>query len=801
VVIVGLSVFGFGALRANYDSTKSDSVKGVERQARLAGALGSSLVGLVQQELVVLSKAPAFQDVDVAGMDRSIVSANPIAMGFNGGIAWLDSTATVGTRFDVPDTTPTIDLSLLDAVRDALQGDNAITSLDGIDGSSVRPLVFAVPTRDPQGAVNGALVGTVVLESDNGELLQSLFGTDAVIALDADGTAVFGGSTANRDSIELARQAAARIGDRNDGVLDDLGGSVVGFSHVPTADWLIVIERSQDDLFGPARGQFERSLVALGLLFLVSVFGVALGAFRLDRLHQREADGRLLFQTVLEQLPVGVVAVDRNGRVVVTNGRAARALGSRTAVGDPAPASLGALDEAMAAGAVVRGPDVIVNVDGNDRSLVVRAAPVESNGHVTGAAAIVDDVTVQRTQEQRAAALAKATAALGSATSREEVAAIVAADGAAAFGAVGGMVMLRDEVAPERLVLMSAAGFGEGVAEAWPVISVDAAVPVAEAVRTAGPVYVTIDDGPARFPDMGDLLTTGGNQAWAALPLRSAGRVDGVLGLSFSGRDDIDSAVQSRLVGFAALVSQALDRSSRQSMEHDVALVLQRGLLQPASTQPVGIEVVSRYRPAQDHLQVGGDFFDVLALDDGSVMLVIGDVVGHGIDAASAMGQLRSAVRANSATTSSPARILELLDRFVAIVPAGRFATAAVVVIDPERSSLRYSVAGHPPPVWITADGEGGLLDQALSRPLGVYPDERPEATFALDASTMTVCLYTDGLIEKRGEVIDAGIELAVATARRHAHLSCEELADRMLTDVGGAGHQRDDIAILCARF
>ena len=92
-------------------------------------------------------------------------------------------------------------------------------------------------------------------------------------------------------------------------------------------------------------------------------------------------------------------------------------------------------------------------------------------------------------------------------------------------------------------------------------------------------------------------------------------------------------------------------------------------------------------------------------------------------------------------------RVLELLDDFAALVPACRFATSAIVVVDADHRSLRYSVAGHPPPAWHDPSGGGGLFDQALSRPLGVYPAARPEATVAIDDAGLTVCLYTDGLI------------------------------------------------------
>ena len=348
--------------------------------------------------------------------------------------------------------------------------------------------------------------------------------------------------------------------------------------------------------------------------------------------------------------------------------------------------------------------------------------------------------------------------------------------------------MLRDAADPSRLLLTSDAGFISGETDGWQVFDLHATTPVAEAVRTGLPVFATLDDAPQRFPDMGDLFRKSPSVGWSALPLRSAGRVEGALGMSFNRVEDLSPAARTQLVGFAAQVSQALDRAGRQSIEHDVALVLQRGLLQPVGGAVDDMEVVSRYAPAEDHLEVGGDFFDVLPLADGSAMLVIGDVVGHGIDAASAMGQLRSAVRALSTTTSSPARLLELLDEFALLVPPCAFATAAIVVVAPDRQTLRYSLAGHPPPVWRDTSGAVGLLGEALSRPLGIVFGDRPEATVEL-AAGYTFCLYTDGLIERRGEIIDVGLDLLVATMAAHGELACDDLADRLLADVSGAAH------------
>lgn len=797
IVIVVLTAFGYGALRANLDQNQRDAIRGVGRTARLAGALGTSIVALAQQEVSVLSRSPAIVDGDVVAIQRAINLANPLLMGFNAGMAWIDTTGATRASWSLPDT-DTVDFASLPVVAAAAGGEPAVAALAGVNGTPIRPVVFAVPTKDADGIINGVLAGAVLLDSSSQEQLRLVFGTDALVVVDETGAAVFGNQRTTAANVAVAAETQRRSGDRANGVFRRIDDSVVGYSRIPSAGWVVVVERPREDLFGPSRWQFERSLFALGLLFAMSVVGAAFAAIRLDRVHRRESDSRQLFQTVIEQLPVGVAALDRHGRIVVTNDRADLALGSAPAPGDDAPVALAVATDAMRDRTLALDADVQVGEGDDTRTLIVRAAPVESAGHVTGAAAIVEDVTQLRERARRAEHLAAATAGLALATSREEVASVVA-DGVSAFGARGAVVVLRDEREPERLLLASAAGFGAGKTDGWETMSIDASTPVSEAVRTGEVVIATIDDAAARFPDMGDLFAASGNQAWAALPLRSAGRVDGALGLSFRDVDDLSGDARPRLAGFAAQVSQALDRVSRQSIEHDVAMVLQRGLLQAPGGEVVDLEVASSYEPAEDHLEVGGDFYDVLPLEDGGVMLVIGDVVGHGLDAASAMGQLRSAVRALASTTSSPARVLELLDRFAAVVPSCRFSTAAIVVIDATRRRLTYSIAGHPPPGWCDADGVSGLLDGALSRPLGVYPAARPERTRDVTPGT-TVCLYTDGLIERRGEIIDAGIGRLVASLAAGSSGSCEALVASLFADLVGDEPQRDDVAILCAR-
>jgi len=225
-----------------------------------------------------------------------------------------------------------------------------------------------------------------------------------------------------------------------------------------------------------------------------------------------------------------------------------------------------------------------------------------------------------------------------------------------------------------------------------------------------------------------------------------------------------------------------------------VALTLQRAILGPV-VLPEGFVV--RYEPAVS--QVGGDWYDVVALPGGRYGVVVGDVVGHGLDAAAVMGQLRSAARALLLQDGRPARVLESLDRFAALLPGARCTTVFCAVVDPERGEVVYASAGHLPAMVAEADGHSRLLDQALFVPLGVLPSARREETTAVLPAGATLLLYTDGLVERRGESLDVGLRRAAAALVAHRESPLEEVADRLARDLVGE-EPDDDIALLVYR-
>jgi Stage II sporulation protein E (SpoIIE) len=236
--------------------------------------------------------------------------------------------------------------------------------------------------------------------------------------------------------------------------------------------------------------------------------------------------------------------------------------------------------------------------------------------------------------------------------------------------------------------------------------------------------------------------------------------------------------------------------NARAQFFTEVAVTLQRAVLGP-TVLPDGFAV--HYEPASGTLEVGGDWYDVVDLPGGRYGVVVGDVVGRGLPAAAVMGQLRSAIRALLLESHSPANVLGALDRFAALVPGAACSTVFCAVIDPQAGTLRYSSAGHVPAIVVDADGTSRFLTAAGSLPLAVVEDlVRPEHDVALSPGS-TLLLYTDGLVERRNEDLDAGMDRAVTALTEGRRLAPAALAE-VLTDQLLADAPDDDVAFLLYR-
>ena len=258
------------------------------------------------------------------------------------------------------------------------------------------------------------------------------------------------------------------------------------------------------------------------------------------------------------------------------------------------------------------------------------------------------------------------------------------------------------------------------------------------------------------------------------------------------------SAIVEALAGQAA---QALERSRHFESEQTIAETLQRSVLPVSLPRVEGVQLAARYLPGTAQLDVGGDWFDAIQLPDGKLGLVVGDVVGKGVQAAASMGQLRNAIRAFSVERLKPPSTLTRLSRLADEVLDTSFATVVYLVIDPEKGIGRMSSAGHPPPVIAYPDGRVGLLEEARGLPLGTgIPTKYRQETIELPAGTVIV-LYTDGLVERRGRSIDDGLrdlQVAVLDAPDGPQ---DRLLEHILEHVVGSGERGDDIALIAARL
>jgi serine phosphatase RsbU (regulator of sigma subunit)/anti-sigma regulatory factor (Ser/Thr protein kinase)/transcriptional regulator with GAF, ATPase, and Fis domain len=254
---------------------------------------------------------------------------------------------------------------------------------------------------------------------------------------------------------------------------------------------------------------------------------------------------------------------------------------------------------------------------------------------------------------------------------------------------------------------------------------------------------------------------------------------------------------QTLLTVLAGRLGQGLQRVHQVDQQRETALALQHAILGPAQL-PGGF--AARYQAASRPLQVGGDWYDIVDLEDGRIALIVGDCVGHGLAAATVMGQVRSACRALLLDHPSPRAALSGLDRFAARLPGAPCTTAVCAVLNPETGELVYSSAGHPPPILVDADGTTRTLDDGHTIPLGLRPDRpRPEAHVTLPPRA-TLLLYTDGLVERRGSTLDQGIARAAALVQDGRACTLEDLADQIMSRLTPSGGYQDDVVLLLYR-
>lgn len=505
------------------------------------------------------------------------------------------------------------------------------------------------------------------------------------------------------------------------------------------------------------------------------------GAFRL---HGLPADGSATMETFLARVP----AEDRD-HVIEALRQMMASCGSyqfeyRVTGHD------GALRWLEARGQVVPGPD------GRAAKLV---------GFVTDTTAIraTRDAERRRLHEgaERASRTHAFTAALASAVTVGEITSAAQA-GLGAYGA-NGLIMVADHEGRREAV--ASYGFGPEALQSFGQLDRPPGSPVADAIADRSAVYLgSRTDLVHRYPYLAGVAARSAQQAWVALPVPdSKGRLGACL-IGFPEPHEFGAEERALLFAASGLLAQSLERARMYESEHVLARELQHGLLPRGPLVVPGMTVAARYQPATSGMEIGGDFYDAMELANGRVALVIGDVQGHNLIAASLMGQLRTVVDAYAREGHGPAGVMTRANRWLAglntDLDTALFATCCFVVFDPARGELAMCRAGHPAPALVRPGAAPELLERGDGLPLGVDHAARYRTAEITVPAGTTLVLATDGLLDADGSDPDANVRRLLSVLGEGAGDDLEALTDRLLASPERPARHGDDVALLVAR-
>ncbi|MFF0001629.1 SpoIIE family protein phosphatase [Streptomyces avermitilis] len=552
------------------------------------------------------------------------------------------------------------------------------------------------------------------------------------------------------------------------------------------------------------------------------------------------SSGALLGAT-LEDVQTAVVVVDDDGLIVSANGAAQSVLARsfeelvgqdfhdllhRDSYGHATPRTRCQLRDALLAGRTEHGDsEWFARGDGTLVRLSWLVAPFSSESEGAGALMLLygsnrgvsdegdDEVPAPLTELDRLALLAETTTQLTSTLDVEEAMRRLAALTVPRLAdwAVIDLLTERDEV---RRALVTEHKDGilvgrEDLQGPMPPVPEESPMPLSRALRGAASSLA----GPATYqgpPDSGiaveqrRLFSETGMHSAVIAPIRGLRDVLGALTLGRSTRPGAFTAADLPLLeDITRRAGLALDNARLYQRQRKVAETMQRHLLPQLPTVP-GVGMTARYVPAPHASSVGGDWYDVFALTDNSHALAIGDVVGHDLDAAAGMAQIRNMLRAFtwSQPQATPSAVVTQLDdavKHIAEVSMATMILATLTLGDDELWQLRWTNAGHPPPLLVSHDGRARYLTDAHGILLGtgtIRP--RPDVFTVLPPRT-TVLLYTDGLVESPHHSIDHGLERLRRHAASLAHRPLDSFCDLLLEQVRPSDND-DDVAMLALR-
>ena len=335
------------------------------------------------------------------------------------------------------------------------------------------------------------------------------------------------------------------------------------------------------------------------------------------------------------------------------------------------------------------------------------------------------------------------------------------------------------------------------------------ASPETDAVRTRRTtVFPDVAAAVRAHPAQREELLAAGLETTAHVPLVTAGSVRGVLSVAWREPRQLRRLEHDVLQALASFIAQAVARIQMIEQRRSSAETLQRSLLTHLPHVD-GVELSARYVPAAFGEEVGGDWYDAVRLPDGSAACVIGDVAGHDMAAAAAMGQVRGLLRAFAVDRDEgPSDLVHRLERAMLSLDVDVLVTLVVLRVEPPGAAepggnggfgIRWTNAGHPPPLLLRADGSTELLESEPELLVGLFADsDRSDRTLTLPAGA-TLLLYTDGLVERRGRSLTEGLEELREVLSRLAGKGLEELLDALVAELVGP-QPDDDCALLAIR-
>ena len=401
---------------------------------------------------------------------------------------------------------------------------------------------------------------------------------------------------------------------------------------------------------------------------------------------------------------------------------------------------------------------------------------------------------------RRSDRLQSMTAALSNALTRADVAKVVVDEIGPDLGASA--TALGIVLEERRLVqLLAWVGYSDESVESRREVSLDEPTPGNRAVkRRVSAFYESLANVQDAVPGVSEVMELAEHESFLYVPLVAARRANGLLVMSWAERYALSPEERRFVEALAGQAAQALDRASAFESEQSIAETLQRSVLPASLPRVEGMQLAARYLPGTAGVAVGGDWFDAIRLQDGQLGLVVGDVVGKGVQAAATMGQLRNGLRAFSLDRMKPSSTLTRLNRLAEEIMETAFATVVYAVIDGDTGVCRYSSAGHPPPLVVFPDRRVEFLEGGRGLPLGAGTDTRyTQAIVDLPVGS-TVVLYSDGLVERRGESIDVGLE-RLSLAALEGPREPEQLVEHLLQRLVGSEDRGDDIALLAVRL